>query len=353
MKIFVRILTAACLAAVSSAARAEELPATVKGDRVNVRGRATLDSEAITQLRTGETVIVIEQITLPKPGPGEPTNWARILLPANTPVWVSTLFLDPETKTVKGTKLNVRAGPGERFSVVGQLAKGDKVREIRTLEDWMEIEPPPGTYAFVAADLLDLKAPLKTPELAAKKDDKPAVPAPTPEPVKVEPPKPPEPAPITKVETVPSEPVPPVAGDIKPKPSVKPVTPAPEPIVAPPPVVVTPPPVVVTPAPKPVVPDPVVAPAPPVKPAVEEPPPKRVVEREGVVKRTWSIQAPTPYALVDTTTGQIINYLYTSDTGLQLKYYLGQRIRVSGPEALDSRWPKTPLLTIQTLQTQP
>ena len=88
-------------------------------------------------------------------------------------------------------------------------------------------------------------------------------------------------------------------------------------------------------------------------PAGDEPPPKRVVKRVGVVKRTFSIQAPTGFALIDPRTGETIDYLYTGDTGLQLKYYLGRRIAVTGPEAVDKRWPKTPMIEIETLEVLP
>ncbi|MBI3191723.1 MAG: hypothetical protein HYZ36_03580, partial [Pedosphaera parvula] len=84
--------------------------------------------------------------------------------------------------------------------------------------------------------------------------------------------------------------------------------------------------------------------------ATAEPPPRRIVYREGMVKRAWSIQAPTGFVLADAQTGKTINYLYTEDSGLQLKYYLGQKILISGEEKLDPRWPATPLITVKTLE---
>jgi uncharacterized protein YgiM (DUF1202 family) len=357
MKTFLRPgLTAVCLAGLLLSAPAQERQASLKADRVNVRGEATLQSEVITQLREGEMITVLEEITLEKPGPGEPAKWARVLLPSNTPVWVHKLFIDPDTRTVKASKLNVRAGPGENFSVVGQLANGASVREIRTVGDWMEIEPPSGTYAYVAAEFLQFAEP--APMLADKPAKPATLPAVEPAPEAVKPAMPAKPAPtepVVPVETVNVEAPPAVATASQPKPVTLPPPPAPpaEPIVAPPPTEAAPPPVVAKPTPKPVtLPEVEIAPAPPATPAPDEPPPKRVVEREGIVKRSWSIQAPSPYLLADPQTGQTVNYLYTADTGLQLKYYVGRHIRVSGPEALDSRW-KTPLLKIETLQTLP
>ena len=64
----------------ATAAQAAE-PTTVVGDRVNARGKPTLKSEVITQLRDGETVVFLREITLTHPGPGEPSRWAQIELP--------------------------------------------------------------------------------------------------------------------------------------------------------------------------------------------------------------------------------------------------------------------------------
>ena len=95
-----------------------------------------------------------------------------------------------------------------------------------------------------------------------------------------------------------------------------------------------------------VTPEPAPAPA---EPAPEEPPPKRIVSHQGIVRSTWSIQSPTPYALVSPDTGETINYLYTSSTNLNLKRYKGLRIIVTGEEGLDSRWHNTPVITIQKI----
>jgi hypothetical protein len=88
----------------------------------------------------------------------------------------------------------------------------------------------------------------------------------------------------------------------------------------------------------------------PPPPVVEEPPPKRVVSHEGVVKSTWSIQAPTKFALVDPDTGTTVNYLYTSSTNLDLRRWKGHRIIATGEEGLDRRWTNTPVITIQRIQ---
>src|SRR5437016_95335 len=135
-------------------ARAEEA-AVVKKDRVNVRAQASQRSEIITQLKKGETVAVLEEITPKKRKRGEPASWAKIQLPSNTPVWVYAPYIETTNHTVNIKRLNLRAGPGENFSVIGRLDRGTEVKEIRTEGNWMEIEAPANAYAFVAADMLE------------------------------------------------------------------------------------------------------------------------------------------------------------------------------------------------------
>jgi hypothetical protein len=88
----------------------------------------------------------------------------------------------------------------------------------------------------------------------------------------------------------------------------------------------------------------------PAPPAIEEPPPKRIVDREGVVRGTFSIQAPTHFELFSPETGRAIDYLFTSSPNLDLRRYKGLRIVVTGEEALEERWGNTPVLTIQKIQ---
>src|SRR5258708_20636231 len=53
-------------------------PATVSGNNVNVRGRASFTGEIVTRLNKGDAVAVLEEITLAIPRKGEPHRWARV-----------------------------------------------------------------------------------------------------------------------------------------------------------------------------------------------------------------------------------------------------------------------------------
>ena len=434
---------------------------TVVGDRVNARGKPTLRSEVVTQLRDGETVVFLREITLSSPGPGEPSRWAQIELPENTPVWISAQFVDPATKKIKADRLNVRSGKSLNHSIIGQLVQGESVKEIRTVGEWMEIETPKGAFAYVASDFLaktkgspTAVSPVggKPSEPAVKKPSEatptrkppaePRTPADTRPKTSIAGPVAPGPtdtaisranaivspdkgiiAPSKPVLAKPAEPTAPTLSLTKPEtphlttPPSAPSEPAaskPESDILPTDSAVTEPIMIVeadaprstvtTTAPKvmplsdhairsgsdlaiqpgsdlatqpgsdhttqlgsdsetqldlsqPAIRDSVqgqtkiiVVPAPPTTPDTAA---KRKVVRRGVVRRAYSIISPTSHALIDPTTGRLINYLYPGDTGLKLKYYSGKTIEVSGEESIDKRWPKTPLIEIRTLKPLP
>ncbi len=289
-------------------------PAIAKQNNVNVRGQAAINSEVVAHLKKGDKVTILEEVTIKSPKTDEPSKWAKISLPASTPVWVNASFLDA-SKAVVPKKLNLRSGPGENYSVLGRIPKGTVVKEVETKGDWLKIEAPADTYAFVAAHLLTKEPAITAPVIIAANEL----------------PKPPTPPVETKVPTLP---LPPVANDSAPV------------VTAPPPVVTAPPPIETAPVKAPVE----TAAATPAKPA-EEIFVKRVVTREGFVKRSVSIQAPTYFVLENINSGKTINYLYNSNTNLTLKDFQGKRIIVTGEELLDERWPNMPVISVETLET--
>ena len=87
---------------------------------INARGQAGLKGEVVAHLKKGETVTVLGQINLDKHKANEPAQWAKIALPSSTHAWVKSSYIDATSKTVSAKKLNLRAGPGENFSVLGR-----------------------------------------------------------------------------------------------------------------------------------------------------------------------------------------------------------------------------------------
>lgn len=275
-------------------------PAVVAANHVNVRGQPKLKGEVVTQLTNGQPVTVIEEITHNNSGPEEPSAWAKIVLPPGAHVWVKAAYVDAN-KAVKPRKLNLRAGPGENYSVVGRLQRGDAIAQLNSKGDWIEIEPPTNAYAFVAAQYLKQEAP----------------------------------------------------GTVA---AVQPETTTPTTVTEPPVVAAAPPETQPTnpPATEAAAPTNAVAeteqPGASTAPAADEPPPKRIVQREGLVRGTFSIQAPTHFELVSPENGRPIDFLFTPSPLLDLRRYKGLRIIVTGEEALEERWGNTPMLTIQKIQ---
>ncbi len=274
---------------------ANELAA-AKQNNVNVRAQAHINSEVVYKLKQGDTVTVIKEVVLPHPKTDEPANWVQIILPASTPVWVSSDYLDTND-TVKPTKLNVRSGPGENYSVVGILHKGDTVKSIHTKEGWTQIEGPTNAYGFVAAHLLAHKEAAPPPVELTTTTPTPVV---TPMPAGGE-------TTVTPASGAP--------GSTTPATGTGTLTPMPTP-----------------------------------EPAPAGPPATRVVTREGTVGDTVSIQAPTYFQLESLDDGKPIEYLYTTSPNLVLEHWRDKRVLVTGEESLDERWPSTPVLTIQRIQ---
>lgn len=330
--------------------------ATVVASNVNVRGQARLLGEVVTKLTKGQQVTVLEEITLKNSGPEEPSAWAKIALPAGVKVWVNGLFIDAADKTVKVPRLNLRGGPGENYSVLGRVEKGFKVNDLEVRGDWIQLEAPEGCYAFMAAQYLSQEE-QAAPVVAVTTpipDPAPSTPVEVPTPGAT----PPaaavaEPAPANPVE----EPAPTLTPVIEPKPIASTTTDAPVPRAETP---ATTPATAPTPQPAPTV-TPAAAAAPNAtgtnavaeadsEPEPEEAPVPRVVSREGVVRGSVSIQAPTHFELYSPESKRIVNYLYNQSPDLDLSRYKGLRIIVTGEEGIDERWRNTPLLTIQKIQ---
>jgi uncharacterized protein YgiM (DUF1202 family) len=275
-------------------------PAEVTVSNLLVRGQAGLKGEAITHLFKGDAVTVINQINLNKHEAGEPAQWAKIALPSTVHVWINDRYIDKAEKTVSAKKLNLRAGPGENFSVLGTIEHGTPVHEVETKGDWMKIEAPTNAYAFVAAMYLNQAPPAPIQVAVAP------TPAPVPAPV-------PTPTPVPEAQPIVTTPV---------------VTP------------VVPPTPVPTPTPTPVV----------AKVDTKVPAGPRVVSHEGVVRRVGSIVGPTDYELYDPGTGKSIDFLYPSIGTLDLSKYDNARVIITGEEGLAPQWKDVPVLTVESIQ---
>jgi uncharacterized protein YgiM (DUF1202 family) len=272
--------------------------ATVSAKRVNIRGQATIHSEIVGHLTNGEPVTVIEEVTSKSAKDDEPSIWAKIVLPSDKHLWVNAQFVDTLNKLVHVKKLNIRTGPGENYSIAGHLLKGDAITDIGSTNGWLEIQAPTNAFAYVAAAYLKQEAPVTTPVVTTPPVDT---------------------VPTTTTTVADSTPV---------------AAPPTEPVAVP-----------ITTSPATATSNAVATVTAPAEPELP-----RIVQREGIVRRTFSIQAPTTFQLVNPDTGRPVNYLYTTAKTLDLARYKGLHIVVTGEESLDERWVNTPIITIQKIQ---
>lgn len=361
-----------------------EESATINRNHINVRAAPNVNSEVVTRLQKGAKVTFLEEIPVKDPKKEEPAKWAAIKLPEGAKVWVFIPFL--EDHKVKAPRLNLRAGPGENYSVLGRLERGAEIKEIRVMGEWMEIEPPDGARAYVDATFIDRAKPEAGQEIAeaAKPplEQKPVVytPPSNPAAVPVQPSLVKPETTVTVVETPQVQPQIEAPKPVKSEPEPKPVESKPTLAETP---VATPakpeenkpatdtPPNITKPAGEVAAPGPVTASAtagpespgstrvlPPVGPVVITPDTipiteKRIVRREGQVRSTkFNIQAPTYFELVGER-GRILNYISGEKGGFKLKDYKGLRVVITGEESIDPRYPERPLIEIETIGIAP
>lgn len=316
----------------------------VLNERVNVRARPSLASEVICQINTGSRVQILDSIRSENPQQGEPKEWYRIQVPAQATLWVSSQYIDPDTHAVTASRLNVRVGRGTNFSVVGRIERNTIVKPIRSLAGWTAIQPLPGTEAYLAAEFVDL-VPEKEIESFVPENTSGQAP------------------PIIFDEEIPEI----IIDDPEAKPAPLAESGTKTPLAQgdqtlPPPIYTEEP-----------FPKDSESPAPGSDLATAAQPPaekpdlslseeaaarrKRIITRDGIVRRVRSIQAPAYYRLEDPRTGMTINYLHTGELEVYLgdgrealKSYEGRKIRVKGVEAVDARWPGIPVIEIEELR---
>jgi hypothetical protein len=374
----------------------------VKAERVNVRTQPNILSEVVSQVNTGDNVQVLETILHDKPIPGNPREWYRIGIPEGAVLWVAGDYVDPTGQTVTASRLNVRAGPSESYTVVARLNRGDKVERIKESGGWISIKPPASSFAYVATSFIDLiseteQPPALEPELTTPVEvgtvsegtyeetpllivdnpnsgenrvlkstiegnqpdnDESRIVQPVaqntpPTPVQTE--IPPEEDPVEEIqpEVIISKPIDDLDNDpslsenlentneqavledsgLKSLESIEPSSPPDAQVRLPSEIIVA------------------------ENPSDALDALRRIVTREGIVRRSRSIQSPTYHRLEDPLTHKTMNYLYTGRLHLNttpsrtdLKPYEGYRIRVTGQESVDLRWPKIPVIEIEELK---
>lgn len=156
-------------------------------DRVNLRAKPAESAEVVGQAAKGEALVVRSRSR----------GWVEVVPPARLDLWVHEDFV--KDGVIAAQSVNVRAGAGMNFSIVGQLNAGQPVEVRGTLGEWARIKPPESCSLWVSESMVRPEA-VPAPPTAAPPTSVPerghAAAAPAPErPPPVQPPAPaPEPA---------------------------------------------------------------------------------------------------------------------------------------------------------------
>ncbi len=120
----------------------------VTHDQINVRAGASINFEALCQLAVNEKVSVV----------GKSYNWYKIILPKDATGYVYEKYVTvfPCAIKVEGAeglitanRVNIRAKPGDSFSIIGQINKGEQVKILKESGRWYSIEPTENCFGWV------------------------------------------------------------------------------------------------------------------------------------------------------------------------------------------------------------
>lgn len=177
----------------------------------NLRAKALVTSEVVEQVSEND---ILMAKTMDK-------DWVEVVPPANVDLWVLGDYVKDGAINCS-QKVNVRAGAGINFNIVGQLPQGEKVEVRGTHAEWIKIAPLPACSLWIARSLVSEVPPtyVEPAKLESAKV----------EPDKMEPAKaePVNPMPLPVVAIVPPS---------KPEPEVKAPSSAPKPAAANPPAI--------------------------------------------------------------------------------------------------------------------
>ncbi len=134
---------------VSPAHAADPVTAKVTGQHVNLRAKPEATSEVVAQVSEGD-MLAVKSIQ---------AEWVEIVPPESVELWVHQDFVADGKSAA--SKLNVRAGPGVNYNVVGNLAKGAALTVKGTFGEWVRIAPFPEASLWVSKDFVRLSLPVK------------------------------------------------------------------------------------------------------------------------------------------------------------------------------------------------
>ncbi len=112
-------------------------------DRVNLRAKPKPEAEVAGQVNAG---MILESR-------GMEGDWVAVAPPESIGLWVFAEFV--KDNKVATDKLNIRAGAGINYPMVGYMLKDDPVVARSSLGEWLEIAPPAHATLWVHKDFVN------------------------------------------------------------------------------------------------------------------------------------------------------------------------------------------------------
>jgi uncharacterized protein YgiM (DUF1202 family) len=128
----------------------------VTADNVNIRAGYNINFEVIHKLKKNDKLVVIDR----------EFNWYKVELPTEASCFISKKYITKATDSEEGkvnvSKLNVRARPSLKSSVLCQLTKYDKVKIKEGFnKNWYKIQSPKNCYGWVHTKYMKYYSTLK------------------------------------------------------------------------------------------------------------------------------------------------------------------------------------------------
>jgi len=106
---------------------------------------------------------------------GRRYSWLKILLPKKAALYINSdyVMLTSDEKgvgVVSASNVNIRAGAGTRYAIVGQISKPEKVSILSEDSGWYKIEPPYGASGWIHSDQIDITIAEKAAEPLEQKE---------------------------------------------------------------------------------------------------------------------------------------------------------------------------------------
>lgn len=149
-----------CLAAIE-----EEIPEAgfVKNNGSNVRAGDNINFEILCKLKKGDAVKIIDKRY----------SWFEIMLPEKAHLYIKNDFVDILQEgqgVVTADRVNLRAGPATKYSILGQVSEEEMLKVISEKDGWYEIEPPANTAGWIHSSQITFKpTPIETEKISANR----------------------------------------------------------------------------------------------------------------------------------------------------------------------------------------